>query len=144
MSNLIKRPYLDPWLKDFFDVESMFPSKWKTSAANAFPAVNISETDKEFNVEVVAPGYKKDDFKVNVEDDILTISAESKSETTEEGNGKQYSRREYNFNAFTRSFRLPENAKDDAISASYNEGILALNIPKTETEIKVKKEIQVN
>ncbi len=143
MSNLIKRPSLDPWLRDFFDVESMFPGRWKAVSANAFPAVNISETDKEFNVEVAVPGYKKEDFKVNVDDDILTISAESKSETAEEGDGKQYSRREYSFNAFTRSFRLPENAKDDAISASYKEGILSLTIPKTEQEIKVKKEIQV-
>lgn len=145
MSNLMKRSQgMDPWLRDFFDVETMFPSNFFRSSAKGFPAVNISEDEKSFCVDVVVPGYQKEDFKVNVEDDVLTISAESKTETTEEDKNKQYSRREYNYNSFTRSFRLPENAKDDEISAEYKDGILKLSIPKTEQEVKAKKEIQVS
>ncbi|MFN2439556.1 MAG: Hsp20/alpha crystallin family protein [Chitinophagaceae bacterium] len=146
MSNLVRtgNRRLDPWLRDFFDVENVFGSDLSTSAGRNFPAVNISEDEKSFGVDVVVPGYKKEDFKVNIDDDVLTISAEKKSESTENGdNNKQYSRREYSYSSFTRSFRLPENAKDDEISASYNDGILKLTIPKTENQVKAKKEIPI-
>jgi HSP20 family protein len=144
MNNLVKSGSrgMDPWLRDFFDVENVF-GNWGTSAGRAFPAVNISEDDKSFCVDVVVPGFKKEDFKVNIEDDILTISAETKSETSDEDKNKQYSRREYSYSSFTRSFRLPENAKDDDVSATYNNGILKLIIQKTESPVKAKKEINV-
>ena len=142
MTDLMKRPKVDPFLSHFFDVENMFPNRFKT--ANAFPAVNIAETDKAFQVDVVAPGYNKEDFKVSVEDDVLTIGAEKKNESSEEDKDKQYSRREYSYSSFTRSFRLPENAEDAAISAEYKDGILKLNIPKTEIQQKVAKQISVS
>lgn len=142
MTDLMKRPKMDPFLSHFFDVENMFPSKFRNG--NTFPAVNIAETEKNFQVDVVAPGYKKEDFKVSVEDDVLTIGAETKTEINEEDKDKQYSRREYSYSSFTRSFRLPENAEDAAISAEYKEGILKLNIPKTEIQQKVAKQISVS
>jgi HSP20 family protein len=92
---------------------------------------------------VVAPGYQKGDFKLKVNDDVLTISAESKNERTEGGDGREYSRREYTCSSFTRSFQLPDNAKDDGISAKYNEGILQVTIPKTEKETRASKEINI-
>jgi HSP20 family protein len=94
-------------------------------------------------VDIVAPGYKKDDFKLKVNDDVLTISAESKNERTDNNDGREYSRREYTCSSFTRSFRLPDNAKDDTISAKYHDGILEVNIPKSEKEVKASKEINI-
>ena len=123
-------------------MENIFGSNWQ-GVNTSLPSVNISEDDKCFCVDVVAPGFKKEDFKVNVEDDILTISAETKTENNEDNKNKQYSRREYSHSSFTRSFRLPENAKDDQVSASYKDGILKLDIPKTESPVKIKKEVQI-
>jgi HSP20 family protein len=130
---------LDPW-RDFMDFDffgSRFPQ-----ARNTLPAVNISEDEKGYGVEVIAPGFKKEDFRIKVDDDVLTISAETRLES-KEGSGREYSRREYNYSSFTRSFRLPENAKDDAIVARYDNGILHLEIPKTQKETKATKEINI-
>lgn len=130
----------DPW-RDFFDVENFFPGFHRHSS---LPAVNLSEEDKHYNVEVVAPGFKKEDFKVNVADDVLTISAETKKETPQDKGNKQYSRREYSYSSFTRSFRLPDNVKDDAITATYTDGILELKLPKTQQQVTASKEIKIN
>jgi HSP20 family protein len=132
-----------PWL-DFLEPENFFPSEMFRSMKNSLPAVNVSENNKNYNVEVIAPGFKKEDFKINVEDDILNIRAESKQEQTEEGRGTQYSRREYNYNAFTRSFRLPDNVKDDAIVANYEDGILKLTLPKSSEQVRASKEIRIS
>lgn len=142
MANLATRRnsglYADPW-RDFFDI-GFLGNRSQTTAS--LPAVNISEDDKSYSVEVVSPGFKKEDFKIDVNDDILTISAESKNET-KEGNGKEYSRREYSYTSFTRSFRLPENAKEDALSAKYSEGILTISIPKSEHQQKASRQINI-
>jgi HSP20 family protein len=146
MSNIQKRDQrvlYDPW-RDFLDVGNIFPTDFIRRSQTNLPAVNISEDDKSFCVDIVAPGFKKDDFKVNVEDDMLTISAEVKSEKSEEDKKRQYTRREYSYNSFTRSFKLPENAKDDNISADFNDGVLKLTIPKSEMQVKATKEIHVN
>lgn len=146
MSNIQKRDQrvlYDPW-RDFLDVGNIFPTDLFRRSQSNLPAVNISEDDKSFCVDIVAPGFKKEDFKVNVEDDMLTISAEAKSENSEEDKKKQYSRREYSYSSFTRSFKLPDNATDDNISAEFNEGILKLTIPKSEQQVKATKEIPVN
>lgn len=146
MSNIQKRDQrvlYDPW-RDFLDVGNLFPTDFLRRSQTNLPAVNISEDEKKFCVDIVAPGFKKDDFKVNVEDDMLTISAEAKSENTEEDSKKQYTRREYSHSSFTRTFKLPENAKDDNISADFNDGILKLVIPKSEEQVKTTKEIPIN
>jgi HSP20 family protein len=131
----------DPW-RDFFSMDSFLPSEF-VRPSRALPAVNISEDDKGYHIDVVAPGFKKEDFKINVDDDVLTISAEAKSESTTDGNNKQYSRREYSYSAFTRSFKLPDNAKDDSINAGYTDGVLKLSIPKSEKQVKATKQISV-
>jgi len=140
-----RRSLYDP-LKSFFDFDNFFPS-WVRQSQNALPAVNVSEDEKTYFVDVVAPGFKKNDFKVKVEDDMLTIAAETKSETNGKSDGatgnKQYSRREYSYSSFTRSFRLPDNAKDDGISANYEDGVLKLSIPKSKQSVKSTKEIPI-
>ena len=144
MANLVKSGRaVAPW-RDFFNIDNFFDSNWLNKWEKEFPAVNIAENDKVYSVEVAAPGFKKEDFKVKVEDDILTISAETKSEKKEDGKEKEYTRREYNYNAFTRSFRLPDNVKDDSISASYKDGILVLELPKSKVQTKATKEITIS
>lgn len=95
------------------------------------PAVNISEDDDNFEVEVAAPGLKKDDFKINLENNLLTISGEHKEEN-EEKEGKKISRREFNYTSFNRSFTLPETVEADNIQAKYQDGVLRLTLPKKE------------
>ena len=143
MNNLIKRNK-DLSSFSFLNPENFFPFDFINSARE-FPAVNICEDDKNYSVDVVAPGFKKGDFKVNVENDILTISAESKTESnTKEEDGRQYSRREYGYHSFTRSFTLPDNTEEDNITANYEDGILKLNIPKSVQQEKATKKIEVS
>ncbi len=105
-----------------------FKREWK-----GLVPVNVTENEKSYNLEVVAPGFEKDDFKVTVDDQILTIAAEKKNETTEEKN-KQI-RKEYNYRSFKRSFTLDEKTDAAGIDAKYVNGVLTLNLPKKE-EVK--------
>jgi len=104
--------------------------------------VNVKETEKSFQLDVIAPGFDKTDFKVNIEQDILTVSAEKTNEANEESD-KQI-RKEYNFRSFKRSFTLDERIDATSIEASYVNGVLRLNLPKKEavkqsaTEIVIK------
>jgi HSP20 family protein len=144
MSNITRAPgnVVRPFFRDFFDVENFFNKPFFSDMKNMhFPAVNISETEQAYDIELAVPGFQKEDFKINVEDDVLTISAEEKKEETKED--KNYSRRDYHYASFTRSFRLPDNAKDDDIKALYTEGMLKLTIPKTTEEVKATKEIRI-
>lgn len=130
-------------LSDFFDNDTFLAPRWVSRAfSDTLPAVNIKETDKEYNVEFAAPGFKKHDFKVNVEGDRLAISAEKEEEKNEENH--RFTRKEFSYNSFSRSFTLPQNVNADHIDAKYNDGILTLSIPKKEdTQHLSKKEIKV-
>lgn len=97
------------------------------------PAVNVSETDKEYILSLAAPGMDRKDFQVETAEDTLTISAEKEKEEKEERNGR-YNRREYNYSSWSRSFSLPENCNPDKIDAQYKSGELRIIIPKTETK----------
>ncbi len=101
----------------------------------ATPAVNIVETKDEYRIEVAAPGLEKADFKIDIENKVLTISA-SKEEKHEEKN-ERYMRREFNYSTFTRSFTLPEGMDAEKITARHKDGVLHVIIPKKE-ESKVK------
>jgi HSP20 family protein len=94
------------------------------------PSVNIVENPTDFKVSLAVPGMVKEDFKIDVEDDMITISAQ-KEENKEEKDEK-FTRREYNFSSFSRSFTMPENVKQDAIEATYVDGVLQLVLPKKE------------
>ncbi|WP_426324557.1 Hsp20/alpha crystallin family protein [Pedobacter sp. R-06] len=108
---------------------------------NSLPAVNISETGEEYHIELAAPGLKKEDFKVSVEREILTISTGQSSENNT--SKKTYNRREFSYSAFTRAFTLPESADMDRIHASYNDGVLKLTLPKKEEAKAVSKQIEI-
>jgi HSP20 family protein len=92
------------------------------------PSVNISENEGHYTVELAAPGLKKEDFKINIEDEMITISSERETESKTEK--KDYSRREYNYNSFYRSFGLPEGVDQEKIKATYTDGVLKIELPK--------------
>lgn len=97
----------------------------------SMPAVNIRETDNEFSVEVAAPGMKKDDFKIELDNNMLTISSEREHE--EERKEGEYCRREFSYSSFRRSFSLPEDAVNtEKINARYENGVLQIHLPKKE------------
>jgi HSP20 family protein len=144
MSNITKRvPEGNRSLmRDYWNVDNLFDTNWMSRFENIFPAVNISESEKMYNIELMVPGFKKEDLKIKLDDDILTISAESKTESTE-NNKKDYTRRDYSYNAFTRSFTLPDNVKADNIDANYADGVLRLTLPKSETQVRKHKEVSI-
>jgi HSP20 family protein len=94
------------------------------------PSVNIKEQKDKYLVELAVPGLKKDDFNINVDNEILTVSCEKESESNEGGESEGFTRREYNYSSFSRSLALPENTDSSNISAKYENGVLSLSVPK--------------
>ena len=121
---------LDKWVNDIFNDD--FGMKF----TNANPSVNVIESENAFKLEVAAPGLAKEDFKVHVEDNLLTISAEKKIENEEKT--EKFLRREFGYTSFKRTFTLPENVNAGEVKAVYDNGVLNVNIPKVE----VKKVVQ--
>ena len=106
------------------------------------PAVNVCETENEYRICIAAPGLEKTDFKVETDDNILTISAEKEKE---EKNGGRYNRREYNYSSWSRSFTLPEGSNASKIDAEYKNGELIIHVPRTEMkETKKIKQISIH
>jgi HSP20 family protein len=122
---------------DLFDWSNRNYSNTNTT----LPSVNIKESNDEFEVEVAAPGFTKDDFKLELNNDQLTISSEKKVEN-EIKNGQQFTRREFSYQSFSRTFTLPNTADGDKIGARYENGILKVAIPKKE-EAKPKPARQI-
>lgn len=107
------------------------------------PAANILENPEAFMLEIAAPGMKKDDFKINLENNILTISVEMEDAQKEEG--KNYTRKEFYYGSFSRSFTLPKTIDMEQIKADYENGILKINLPKKdEARVEMKKEIKIS
>jgi HSP20 family protein len=118
-------------------MHEIFADDHNVKANKVTPAVNIVENDSMFKLEVAAPGLAKEDFKINVEDKILTVSAEKKVET-ETNEGEKILRREFGYSNFKRTFTLPENVNAADIKAVYENGVLNVHLPKVE----VKKLVQ--
>ncbi len=137
--------FLPSFLDNFFSRDLMdWGSSNFSTTDTTLPAVNVKESDESFEIEVAAPGMNKEDFKVNLENNVLTISSEKKEEKKEEGKGR-YTRREFSYQSFQRSFTIPENlVEGNKISAKYCDGLLCISLPKRE-EIKPKpaREIQI-
>ncbi|MBS3913024.1 MAG: Hsp20/alpha crystallin family protein [Bacteroidetes bacterium] len=134
--------WLDP--RSFFNRDFPFFGNhaFNWNLQTAMPSVNISEKENAFFIELAAPGLEKSDFKIEVEDQVLTISAEKKEEHLE--NKKNYKRQEFSYNSFSRSFSLPENTNTDDVQATYEKGILLLTIPKVVVNaVGNKKEVKV-
>ena len=128
------RRYEQNWLPEIFN--DFFANDWMTRTNATAPAINVIEDDKDYKVEVAAPGMNKEDFKVNVTDDnYLVLTMEKKNESKDEDK-KKYLRREFSYHKFEQSLALPENANKDEIKAPVNDGILTIDIPKIKTTEK--------
>lgn len=139
-SNGNKNKAVNPWLNDVFD--TFFNDSFISDRMIArVPAVNIAETEGDYHIELAVPGLKREDFKISLDKNILSISAEKKSEASEEG--RKYNRREYSYTSFVRSFTLPETADQSNIEAEYIDGILQINVAKREEAKAQSREIAV-
>ncbi|MFM6976971.1 MAG: Hsp20/alpha crystallin family protein [Sphingobacteriaceae bacterium] len=139
-SNGNRTSSLNPWIGDVF--ENLFDDSFISDRLTTkVPAVNIAETVEQYHIELAAPGLNKKDFKINLEKNVLSISAEHKEEQKQED--KNYSRREYSYNSFVRSFNLPDTVDQSNIEAEYENGILKINVAKREEAKYQSRQIAV-
>jgi HSP20 family protein len=139
--NIIRKT--TPWFPSLFD--EFFTRDFGIDLAPKTPqtpAVNITEKENAFHLELVAPGKEKKDFDVELEEDILSISTNSDSETVEDNT--QFTRREFDYASFNRSFRIPETIETKNIKANYKNGLLSIVLPKRKEAIpEPKKQIEI-
>lgn len=133
-----KRNYNQEWLPSIFN--DFFDNDWMAKANATAPAINVIESDKDYKVEVAAPGMTKDDFNIHLsEDNELFITMEKKNETKEENKeNKKYLRREFSYSKFQQSLVLPDDVEKDKIGAAVNHGVLTIDLPKRQPEEKAK------
>lgn len=138
------RPFsLDRNIQQMFDRFLDIPKDWEfpLKGGELFPTVDITETPQEYTVRAEIPGMKKEDTKISVNNNVLTISGEKKSETKHED--KKYHRVESYYGSFQRSFVLPDAIKADKVAASYKDGVLTVTVPKSEEGKEKTVEIKV-
>lgn len=117
----------------FFDSDNRFNT----------PAVNISETKDDYRIELAAPGLEKNDIKIDLDNNVLTISSEKKEEHEEKE--ERYMRREFSYSTFSRSFSLPESVDVENIKASHKDGVLEVVLPKSEkAKVKAARQIKIS
>ena len=148
--NLIKRN-TDNWLPSIFD--DMFKTDWMDNGngnsginriGTSVPAVNISENEDAFTLEVAAPGKTKKDFNLELDNGVLTISSEDRKEEEKKDSNGRFTRREFSYSSFKRAFSLPETVESEKISAEYKNGVLMINLPKREdAKVQPKKMIDI-
>ncbi|NCT17640.1 MAG: molecular chaperone Hsp20 [Flavobacteriaceae bacterium CG_4_8_14_3_um_filter_34_10] len=143
--SVIKRNQ-DSWLPSIF--EDLFNDS-RLADVNQFsttlPAVNIKETKDDFQVDVAVPGKKKEDFTIELDRNVLTISSEDKSENEETSEDGRFTRKEFNYSSFQRAFNLPETVEQEKIEATYTDGVLHICVPKREdSKQKAKRMIAVS
>ncbi len=132
-----RMPYFNDFFNDLFETMSV-----PDVSRGTIPAVNIIETDENFKLELAAPGLKKEDFKISIDNDMLTISSEKKTESGT--SGEKYTRKEFTYSSFTRTFTLPEMVDADKINASYEDGLMRVTLPKKEeAKPKAPREVKV-
>ncbi len=140
LPTITRRSFRPFYLNSIFDDDffPVFPSN-----SGSMPAVNIREDEKKFVLELAVPGMDKKDLKIDVNEDVLTISSEAKHESEDEKDG--YKRKEFSYTSFCRSFQLPENIEKDKIEAGYKDGILSVTLPKfTEEKNRISKTINIS
>jgi len=138
-----RRPFGNLVTQDFFDLDDFFDNRWASNmlpddfwnGKSGEPALNIKETDDNFEIELAAPGFAKKDFEVTIEDGCLNIKAEK--EHSDEEKEEKFTRREFSYSSFQRSLQLPDTVKDEDIKAKYNDGILSFKLTKKEEAKKL-------
>jgi HSP20 family protein len=137
----VNRNYVPAYWDDFFN-DSFFNQLKSTSCNGYTPAVNISEDEKGYTIEVAAPGIARKEFTILIENEILTISTEQKE--NKEAQKQNFLQREFNYRTFKRSFQIPETVDQEHIEATHEAGILRLSLPKKEEEVqKAPRQIEV-
>ncbi len=136
-------PSFDSWFDRLFEWPENFEGRKSVSNyRHTMPAVNIKEDEKAYLVEFAAPGFKKEDFKINYENEQLTVSAERKEEHSHE---EKVTRREFSYHSFARSFHIPEEMVEvEGISAKYADGILLVTLPKRESQQYQARKIEIS
>ena len=130
-----RKNYNQNWLPSIFN--DFFDNDWMVKANSTAPAINVIESEKEYKVELAAPGMTKDDFHVQLADDnTLTISMEKKNENKDEN--KKYLRREFSYSKFEQSMIIPDDVEKEKINASVNDGVLTIDLPKKMSEEKAQ------
>jgi HSP20 family protein len=144
-SNFCRKPYegtFNAFVDDLFsDIPYLFKNEFNNTEKKGFVPANVKETDKNYKLELVVPGFEKTDFNVLIDQNLLAISAEVKEQKNQEG--EKQIRREYSFRSFKRSFTLDEKIDATNIEASYINGVLILNLPKKEAVNVSAKEIVI-
>ena len=129
------RRYNQNWMPALFD--DFFDTDWMKRTNATAPAINVSEDEKEYRVELAAPGMSKDDFRVHIDDDNnLVIKMEKKQETKEEPKNRRYLRREFSYTKFQQTLILPDDVDKKGIGASVEHGVLTVSLPKLTPEQK--------
>jgi len=129
LPTIMRRSFRPFYMPNFFD-DDFLPTL--SSRTSSMPAVNIKEDEKNYILDLAIPGMDKKDLKIDINEDVLTISSESKDEMSEERDG--YKKKEFNYSSFCRSFYIPDNVNRDKIEANYKDGILTVSLPKMEEE----------
>lgn len=125
--------YRNSWLPEVFN--DLFVNVPKTNATA--PAINVKESDESYIVELAAPGMRKDDFQVHINDEgDLTIKMENKRESSEENKKTHYLRREFSYSKFEQTLILPDDVDKEKIAASVTDGVLTVQLPKVKVEEK--------
>ncbi|MGV3704705.1 MAG: Hsp20/alpha crystallin family protein [Arcticibacter sp.] len=143
MNTLMKAtpsPSLKKLFEDFGTYDSLFDGSF-FNRGKQVPAVNIKENEKGFDIYVAVPGFEKEDFKLDIANNVLTISAERKDQKEEDKDN--YTRKEFSYSSFSRSFGIPDNVKEDHIKAKYDKGILHLKLEKSDKALPKRKIIPV-
>jgi HSP20 family protein len=135
-----KRNDLSAGINDVF--ESIFNDSFFTDRmVSRVPAVNVCETQDHYQIEMAAPGLNKEDFKIKLDRNMLSVSVEQNHQT--EQTEKNYNKREFSYSSFARSFALPESADDANIEAKYQDGILNISVAKKEEAKQVVRQIEI-
>jgi HSP20 family protein len=140
LPTITRRSFRPFYMPDIFN-EDFFPGF--VNKTKSMPAVNIREDEKNYVLDLAIPGIDKKDLKIDINEDVITISSEVKNESEKTGDG--YKRKEFSYSAFSRSFYVPENVNREKIEANYKDGVLCVTLPKQEEEkTKVTKTIQIS
>lgn len=130
------------WVDNFFSDDDQDLRTWRKEWEQ-MPAVNVREKDNAYLIEVAAPGFDKSDFKVSLEDGVMTIRAEKKAES--EDKAKDYIRKEFSYSSFERRFTLPDGVENDQVKAEFKNGVLHIDVPRKAVEVKKPgKEVPVS
>ena len=131
------------WIPTVFN--DLFNTEFLPKVSATAPAINVKESDKAYTVELAAPGMKKEDFNVHINDEgNLVVKMESKNEAKEEDKTTRYLRREFSYSKFEQTLILPDDVKKDAISAKVENGVLTVELPKlVEEKVKLSRQIDI-